>query len=174
MTESSEMQDMQFDESEAGVADDMPPPQSPWSRRKSRSQKEKESKDANVLISACPVDLSRCLLCDKKCYCKSRFCADHKKDAEACKRDAEQSGNIAFFNEQAASTELFRKMLYEYITQCGSKGPGCKRDRFDWVTYQQRVYAQKQPTKGHKLKPMCYEKWMKHSQEEEFKSWYLG
>ncbi|CAE7450937.1 unnamed protein product, partial [Symbiodinium pilosum] len=89
----------------------------------------------------------------------------------ACKRDAEQSGNIAFFNEQAASAELFRKMLYEYITQCASKGPGCKRDRFDWVTYQQRVYAQKQLTKGHKLKPMCYEKWMKHSQEEEFKSW---
>ncbi|CAE7481520.1 unnamed protein product, partial [Symbiodinium pilosum] len=99
------------------------------------------------------------------------FCADHKKDAEACMRDAEQNGNIAFFNEQAASAELFRKMLYEYIAQCASKGPGCRRDRFDWVTYRQRVYAQKQLIKGHMLKPMCYEKWMKHSQEEEFKSW---
>ena len=171
------------DGQEGGLADGQGvelPPTSPWKRRKTRAAKESNAQvveagagAGSVMVDSCPVKLSQCLLCSSKCYPKSKFCGDHKKDAEACRKDAEESGNIAFYNEQSKSAELFRKMLVEYITKCGSKGPGVKRDRFNWVLFQERVFSERHVRKGQKESPMCYEEWMNFAQKKKFKSWQL-
>ena len=84
------------------------------------------------------------------------FCKDHKKDAEACKRDAEQQGQLEFYNRQAESADLLRKMVQEYAEKCKSRGPGAKRDRFDWVSYQEKTFKQKLMRKGQTL-VHCFE-----------------
>ena len=155
---------------EAAVPD---PPSSPWTRRKKRQGHNPSGPAPAPEQDGAGSAQGICVLCRKKQYSKSKFCADHKKDAEACRRDAESQGQLPFFNEQCQSTELLRKMLVEYIAKCGSKGPGCKRDRFDWVQYQEKVYAGKEIRKGSKDRPLCYQQWMKHAQEQEFKSWQL-
>ena len=157
------------DGQEGGLADaqgvELPP--------ESNAQVVEAAGAGSVMVDSCPVKLSQCLLCSSKCYPKSKFCGDHKKDAEACRKDAEESGNIAFYNEQSKSTELFRKMLVEYITKCGSKGPGVERDRFNWVLFQERVFSERHVRKGQKESPMCYEEWMNFAQKKKFKSWQL-
>ena len=169
---------LQFEEeAEQGLGPDAAvpdPPSSPWVRRKKRQTAVPEQAKASDAPAAKGTGgPGTCLLCQKKCYNKSKFCNDRKKDAEACRRDAESSGQIAFFNEQCNSTELLRKMLVEYISKCASKGPGVKRDRFDWVQYQEKLYSGKEVRKGSKDRPLCYQQWMKHAQEQEFKSWQL-
>ena len=169
---------LQFEEeAEQGLGPDAAvpdPPSSPWVRRKKRQTAVPEqAKASDALAAKGTGGPGTCLLCQKKCYNKSKFCNDHTKDAEACRRDAESSGQIAFFNEQCNSTELLRKMLVEYIAKCASKGPGVKRDRFDWVQYQEKLCSGKEVRKGSKDRPLCYQQWMKHAQEQEFKSWQL-
>ena len=169
---------LQFEEeAEQGLGPDAAvpdPPSSPWVRRKKRQTAVPEqAKASDALAAKGTGGPGTCLLCQKKCYNKSKFCNDRKKDAEACRRDAESSGQIAFFNEQCNSTELLRKMLVEYISKWASKGPGVKRDRFDWVQYQEKLYSGKEVRKGSKDRPLCYQQWMKHAQEQEFKSWQL-
>ena len=109
-----------------------------------------------LLVEGCPVKMTQCLLCECPCYRKSRFCKDHKKDAEACKRDAEQQGQLEFYNRQAESADLLRKMVQEYAEKCKSRGPGAKRDRFDWVSYQEKTFKQKLMRKGQTL-VHCFE-----------------
>ena len=168
-------QGMISDGQEGGLADGQGvelPPTSPWKRRKTRGAKESNAQIAeaagagSVMVDSCPVKLSQCLLCSCKCYPK-------RKDAEACRKDAEEPGKIAFYNEQSKSTELFRKMLVEYINKCGSKGPGVKRDRVDWVQFQERVFSERRVRKGQKESPMCYEDWMNFAQKKKFNSWQL-
>ena len=148
------------DGQEGGLADDQAVELPPTSRRKTRTAKDSNAQISeaagagSVLVDSCLLKLSQCLLCSFKCYPKSKFCRVHKKDAEACRKDAEESGNIAFYSEQSKSTELFRKMLVEYINKCGSKGPGVKRDRFNWVFSQERVFSERQARKGQKEPPM--------------------
>ena len=109
-----------------------------------------------LLVEGCPVKMTQCLLRECPCYRKSRFCKDHKKDAEACKRDAEQQGQLDFYNRQSESADLLRKMVLEYAEKCKSRGPGAKRDRFDWISYQEKTFKSKLMRKGQTL-VHCFE-----------------
>ena len=138
-----------------GQSEIPPPPENPFGTPSRRRVKRR--RDAHeLLVDGCPVTTTTCLLCDAGCYRKSRSCKDHKKDAEACRRDAEQSGQLQFYNRQAESADLYRKMIQEFCEKCKSRGPGAKRDRFDWIAYQEKTFKQKLMRKGQTLVP-CFE-----------------
>lgn len=89
-------------------------------------------------------------ICSKKPYPKSKFCTQHKKDAEALKKDAERSGYLDFYNAQCLSQALYSKMLMEYLERCQSRGHGIRRERFDWAQYQERCYRLREVRRGSK------------------------
>ena len=100
-----------------------------------------------------------CLICECKTYPKSKFCKEHKREAEACRKDAEESGELEYYLTQAANVDAYRKMILEYMKSSPSRGPGSKRNRFDWTSYREKTYSGKAIRKGQKEVPLHYETW---------------
>ena len=147
--------DFEFEEGSGLLGPDaeMPPPENPFGtpsrRRRRQGQRGSKGIDPHLLsFSQCPVKLTQCLICEANCYKKSRFCKEHKKDAEACRRDAEAQGQLDFYNRQAESADLYRRMVIEFSEKCRSRGSGARRDRFDWISYQEKTFKQKLLSKG--------------------------
>ena len=96
-----------------------------------------------------------CLMCDCKTYPKSKFCKEHKREAEACRKDAEESNELEYFNSQAANVDAFRKMTLEYMEKGPSRGPGAKRNRFDWTSYKGKKHFPGRQSAKDKKQCLC-------------------
>ena len=132
-------------------ADAAPEPPQPTPAKRPRIALPRRGGLDALVVAESPVKVTLCLLCDGKCYPKSRFCTKHKRDAEACKKDAEASGQEDYFHAQAANIESYRKMILTYSQQCQSRGSGCRRDKFDWTAYQESSFKKREMRKGQSL-----------------------
>ncbi|CAE7793854.1 unnamed protein product [Symbiodinium sp. CCMP2592] len=148
---------------------EVPPPPAPFAGTPPRRRRAKDKAKPAPRLQAIRDALSNagqttsCLVCDCQTYPKSKFCKEHKREAEACRKDAEDQGELEYYNQQASNKESFRKMILEYMDKSPSRGPGAKRNRFDWTTYREKTYSGKAVRKGQKEVPLHYETWSAYS-----------
>ena len=82
------------------------------------------------------------MCCFKPCKAKEVTCADCSKDVAAARKDAANSGNLHFFDEQRKNDVSFRHMIRKYQESSPSKGSGAKRDAFAWSRLVESVFTE--------------------------------
>jgi hypothetical protein len=111
---------------------------------------------------------SLCYYClDKKVAGRNKFCADHKSHAEAVLNDAVAQDKMAEYREECKTPERYRAMLKKFIDECGSRGRGSARPRFDWISFLERVLSERKIQRGGKEVMKCKAKFIEELVERQ-------
>jgi hypothetical protein len=94
---------------------------------------------------------------------KQLYCEECLKDVAGCKKDAEENGWLAKYEEAAKNEGAFQALILQYRLECPSFGRGKKRANLDYHRYFKSTYHDQQARRGTKETFMDwgqFEKWM--------------
>ena len=72
----------------------------------------------------------KCGLCNKKRGRSGQYCAECRKDVEACWKDAEKNSWMDDFKNMQEHGDTFKALMKEYRLDCPKPGRGKKRAQF--------------------------------------------
>ncbi|CAE7361468.1 unnamed protein product [Symbiodinium sp. CCMP2592] len=97
---------------------------------------------------------------------KMRFCTPCARDVAAAKKDAQENGWIALYEEQAKADDTFVLMILKYQKSCGTKGRGIARNKFDHVSFRETLYRKKAVRRGIKEVMLDWGEFTQHFQKK--------
>ena len=95
-----------------------------------------------------------------------RFCADCARDVAACKKDSEQNGWKELYEDQAKADDTFVFMILQYQERCSGKGRGFSRNKFDHLSFREKVYCKKNVRRGTREVMMDWGEFVAHFEKK--------